>query len=642
MVKRTLADKLTAQSLSEIEFARQYKQKKTAGWRVNEEMYYSKKIKLQEARSNVNLARMQEFVHTLLSKIDNPLVFEFTKRKEAQIKRVQLLNSLRAFDSDRNYWDMKDIVGKKQGIIYGRAVYAYYADSSDGYKVSLDPVDVYDFLIDPDAGGIDIEKADYIGRWGINLNSKQLKDGIKSKIYNRQNTNELLQSGGNADASTPEENNKRSRSYDVQGDTQKEMSNKGNYKFWEWFTTYEGERYYILMTSAGQWISVTTLKEKFESEMWPFWTWAAFLDLTEFWTPSYCDFAREIFMAQDVSINQMLDNAEAINKPMKVINVGALENPQQLKYRRDGQIHTKGNFDANRVVQTINTPSIKTPIDVFNILEGIQQKSSGVTDGASGVADEDGKVGIYEGNQAAAADKFGLLNKSYSFGYKRFAQLYEHGAREHLIKREAVDITGPEGIEVKRVNRASIFRKNDKYGIMVVASNAEKTKSVQEQRIKINFLRSQAQNPIMNQEKAFEMEANIAGFNQEEIKQLQDVNEYGNMEIMSEAERDIESLLEGQKVKPNKNANNAYKQRFVDYLKNHEEDINDKQFASLTEYLKSLEEMIMQNEASRFEREQTELMNQPLNPEELNNNPAMQAKQLLQPGNKDNANLQNI
>ena len=37
-------------------------------------------------------------------------------------------------------------------------------------------------------------------------------------------------------------------------------------------------------------IRVEPLSEIFESNLYPFWTWAAFPDLTEFWTPSYCDY----------------------------------------------------------------------------------------------------------------------------------------------------------------------------------------------------------------------------------------------------------------------------------------------------------------------------------------------------------------
>ena len=47
---------------------------------------------------------------------------------------------------------------------------------------------------------------------------------------------------------------------------------------------------------------------------------------------------------------------------------------------------------------------------------------------------------------------------------------------------------------------------------------------------------------------------------------------------MSECDRDLESLLEDEEIQPNELANNAYKQRMVDYLRDHKEDINMQQF----------------------------------------------------------------
>ena len=121
MNKQTV-EKIANQALNEIALARVPKQGKISGWHINEELYYSKKKKAEESQSNVALGRTQEFVHTLLSKIDNPLVFEFTKRKNSQLKRVQNLNALRQSDQDTGFWDLKDIVGKKQAIIYGRSI----------------------------------------------------------------------------------------------------------------------------------------------------------------------------------------------------------------------------------------------------------------------------------------------------------------------------------------------------------------------------------------------------------------------------------------------------------------------------------------------------------------------------------------
>ena len=81
------------------------------------------------------------------------------------------------------------------------------------------------------------------------------------------------------------------------------------------------------------------------------------------------------------------------------------------------------------------TPSINTPIEVYNLLEGIQAKASGVTDGTAGVADEGGRLVFTKVTRAAAADRFDCLISRISFGYKRFAKLYEIGVRDHSQRK---------------------------------------------------------------------------------------------------------------------------------------------------------------------------------------------------------------
>jgi hypothetical protein len=618
-INKVTVDKIAKQALEEISFARTFKQGKVSNWQKNEELYYQKKVKSTDSRANVALGRMQEFVHTLLSKIDNPLVFKFTKKKNSQLKRVEHLNALRKQDSEKDNWDIKDLVGKKQAIIYGRAIYFYYADSIDGkYKAHLEPIDVYDFLIDPSCGGIDIEEARYMGAYSVALDRRQLKEGVKNKIYIKATVEQLLSGSGNAGESSQEETNKRQRRYNQNTIGEKENSDPTKFKFWRWITTYQedGERYYLLMDNNGNCIRCEKLVDMFPATpefplgAFPVWTWAAFPDLTEFWTPSYCDYARELFVAQDVSINQMLDNAEAINKPMRVVNIGAIEDLSKLKYRRDGIIPTKGDYDVNRAVQVIQTPSINTPIQVFNLLELIQEKASGVTAGSKGVSDEDGKVGIYEGNQAATADRFGLLNKSYSFGYKRFSKLYELGVRDNLTKKVAVEILGPQGVEIYEVSRRDIFRKNEEFSVIVEASNAETLASIQDKKAKVAFLSSQSQNKLVNQKTVFEMQAEIVGLTEDQIGELLDTSYYGNAQIMSECDRDIEKLLDDEDIKPNQVANNAYKQRMVDYIRNHEENINAEQFKRLANYIVSIEEIVVRNEARNYQKERMVRMEQ--------------------------------
>jgi len=603
MIKKQIRDEIVKQSLAEIAFARRHKQGKIKNWHKNEDLYLGKKIMQEESRANVDLGRMQEFVHSLLSKIDNPLVFKFSKRKAAQLQRVRRLNALRQRDARQDMWDIKDIAGKKQAIMYGRAIYTYYADSYNGYCPHLENVDCYDFLVDPSAGGLDLESAYYLGRFGIVKMRNELEQGVKDGLYLKTETNELLEGSGNSTDSQKEVLDKSNRVYGTNVYTKdKEIGNIDKYKFWEWYTTYKGDRYYLLLNESGsrairveKLVDIFSPTKLYQSGMWPFWTWSAFIDLTEFWSPSYCDFVREIFMAQTVSINQMLDNSEQINKPQKVVNVNAIENLAELKYKRDGYIKVKGDFDVNKAVQYVRPNSIDTPAKVYEILEAIQEKASGVTASSKGVEDTDGRVAIYEGNQANVADRFGLLNKSYSFGYTRFAKLWEIGVKDHLNKKVAVDILGPEGVQVEEVTKRDLYTKDDDYSLQIESSNAEMQMDSALKRVKMTFLMSQARNPSVNKNKLFEMQATLAGLNEEEVRQLLDTSDFGDEELMAEAERDIEYLLEGKKIQPNQAATTAYKQKFVDYMQDNVEHLDPDQFRLLAEYVIGLDEIIMRN-----------------------------------------------
>lgn len=615
-ISKTKRDKIVAQAIQELEFSRRYKQGKVANWQKNEDLYYGKKQAPQDSRANVDLGRMQEFVHTWLSKIDNPLVFKFAKRKDSQLRRVARLNALRTLDQQRDNWDIKDIAGKKQAAIYGRAIYWYYADSVNGYQPHLDNVDVYDFLIDPSAGGIDVERGRYMGRYGVIKDKKDLKDGAAAGLYIKAEVERLIEGTGNAQERTQEETNKLNRSYDnnLPRSEKEAPSTTDKYKFWEWLTTFEGERYYVLLLDRGATaIRVEPLEdmftptEDFPKGAWPVWSYATCPDLTEFWTPSPCDHVREIFMAQAVTISQMLDNSEQINKPQKFVDVDAVTSLAELKYRRDGVVKLKPGTDVSKAIQFMRPPQIDTPMQVFETLEGIQQKASGVNAGTEGQEKTDGKVGIYEGNQAAAADRFGLLNKSYAFGYKRFAKLYEIGANDNLTKKVAVDLIGPDGIETEEITRRDIFKKGESFGVLIEASDAEDQASVEDQKNKLTFLNAVSDNPnpaiaaVQNPKKAYEIGAKVVGFTEDEIKQLLDTSEYGNQEITSEAAEDIEGLLEGKKVKPNRGANLAYKQYFLDYMTGHEDDMTHEQFMLLAKYIGALETFVMQNTARELQ-----------------------------------------
>lgn len=599
MVSKPLRDKIVAQTIKEIDFSRQYKQARVKSWKKNEDMYYGRKTHTDDSRANVELGKMQGFIHTILSKIDNPLMFKYTKRKESDLKKSKLMNALRERDANQDDWDMKDLLGKKQALLYGRTIYCYYADSSEGYKAHLEPVDVYDFLIDPAGGGYDLEQAFYMGRYGIIKTKEDLKQGRKDGIYIADSVRLLTSDDdGNATEITQEETNKANRYFNFARTSLRQIQNPDKYKFWEWYTTFEGTRYYLLITNDGVCIRCEELKDLFVADIFPFWSWAAFPDLTEYWTPSYADYVREIFMAQSISINQMIDNAESINKPMKAVVTKHIENMAELKFRKDGYIRIKDTDDINKVFQVVQVGSITTPITVYNTLDSIAQLESGVTNAAKGDDQKTETATIYEGNLAQAADRFGFLNKSYSYGYKRFAMLYENGVYEHLTKKTAIEVTGPEGIEMVNISKRDIKPRGG-FNYIIQASDAETNADNSDKRNKLTWLSNTMQNPalapLLNPKKVIEIQANIAGFDLDEVRELLDTDAWGDADLMSEAAEDIEKLIDNDPIKPNAGANLAYKQKIVDFMNDHYREMDPATFARFTTYLQGLEIFVVRN-----------------------------------------------
>lgn len=571
MLKKELRDKIVAQALDEIDFARDAKKNIIDKWHKNEDLYYSKKTKTEPGRANVNLNEAQGFVQSFLSKINTPYNFKYVKGEEADLKAASIANALKDQDAKVGKWNFKVMLARNQLILYGRYIFEYHASSGSGYKSVLSNVDVYDFLIDPNCGGSDIEKALYMGRCGIQKSKTDIEEGIKSGKYLRTEGRQLISGAGNLDTTTEEETQKKNRwSALLQKD--RIMSRTDIWKFWEWYTTYEGQRYYVLLTEEGGiGIRVEPIEEIFESGLYPFFTAAAYPDLTEFWSPSPMDGVREIMMAKSKAINQMLDNGEAINRPMKAFDVDAIKNPNLLKYRTDGLIPVKGGVDINKAVQFFPTVGLTTTIQVYDKLNEITDINSGVTSGIKGQASEK-QVGIYEGNQANAADRFSLISESESEAQQRFAKLYLCGLDEHLNTKTSIQMIGIDGIKFEEVNKKDLKR-NKEFDIMVITSGAEEKMQTTEKKNKLTFLTSKAadQSGIYNKKILAEMEAKIAGFTEEETKYMLDVKNEGRADLMAECAEDIQSMLAGKYIEVNDMANTAYMQKMKDYLRDNKE-----------------------------------------------------------------------
>lgn len=612
MAKTRQIDKRTREKIleniqNEIATARTAKRARVSSWHKNENLLYeSERFKNEfSTRSQIALHKMNGYIQTILSKIDDPLTFKFLSNKISKKNQVDKYNAIKEIDYKRDRWEFKDLLGKRQGVFYGRTVYFYHAtgDSKNDYKPHLELVDVYDFLIDPRAGGLDMENARYMGHYNVRYSKSELEKGIKDGIFIKEATKDILE-GNNSDNITNDEEVNKDNRYAKYSNYNKQLDQTRveDYRFWSWVTTFEGERYYALYSEAhGQIIRLEHLEKLQPNGKFPYWSWASFPDHAEFWSQSYADVARDIIMGQSASINQMMDNADKINNPQRLIDTSALVDENELRFKKRGFIRT--NRNAQGVMEEFSTPSIDTPLGVYETLENILQLQSGVTGAVQGIAEED-KVGIYEGNQNATADRFNLLNKSYSDGYERFANLWKNGVDAHLKRPVAIKLIGPEGVEMTEFKREDILDDTD-VDIIVESGNSESQISQENKRTKVAFLQKYQDAPFINQKAMFEIEAEIVQMKKDEVKRLLAQDDMA-IDVQVEAHRDIEKLLTGAKIYPNDIADTSYMQIILDYMKNHREDLSGEVYNRFEEYLRVVQPIVVQNTMAKAQKQVAE------------------------------------
>lgn len=613
MIRKETRDKIVAQALSEISAAREHRRKRISDWHKNEDILSDSiaSSNRDDTRNMPSLNKAHGFVETILSKIDNEPVFKYLAQNPADRTSAKLLNALRETDAERDNWVFKDLLSKKQAITYGRTISHYFAEGNkdEKYKPNNTLIDIYDFLIDPNCGGLDINEARYLGHYGVKLDEIELQAGMRSGKYLKTETKQMLSSdSGNSNEKTTEEDDKENRKALETGST-----NAGNeiveglYEFWNWYTMYNGKKYYLVLSEThASAIRVEEYTDITDSDLWPYFSWAVFPSLTEFWSKSYIDVARDIFKTQNVSIYQMMRNAEKINDPQRAVDVKALVSPADLKYKRGGTIRMKDGTNINQALQIIETPSIDTPITVYDTLDTILQLMTGVTSGVQGVAEEE-TLGIYEGNIANTTDRFNLLNKSYANGYKQFGHLYKWGVQEHLIDQDvAVSLIGASGIEVVYKVDAEKVNPFADYLVSTSSSAAENMSDKATKREKVASIDKFMGTGLINEENAVSLQLEIMGFEEHEIKKLTETSNTLSNKMMEELYRDIENILAGKDVQPNMKANLAYSELLLDYILEHQENLEKKDFIALMEYMQSIKSTVNRNEVMALQADAAE------------------------------------
>lgn len=552
-------DNILTQSIEEYDHALEYRQKRELNWLSVDELYYGKKKKSLVTRANIHVPKMQGGIETFVSKIDDSPFIRYEAQEEADRPKAMKMNGLQKHYSNKNDWDLTDLIGKKQGALYGRCIYKKFSSSEGGFQDFFFVVSTADFLIDPLAGGLKpMIHARYMGHDNIIKSKWDLQD----KIYDKEVVDDIT-SKLTTDSQTDDKYATRQRRRESLGLSQATLINEESVKLTEWITTFEGERYYCLFSREhSKSVRTVRLTEVFGSDTFPYATWAPFPRLDEFWTPGVGELFKEVNIAQNIILSQILDNNAFRNYGMKAYDSSKVPNPADLKPRPMGKVPVNGR--PQDIIMDIKFPSLDNAGETYKLLESIFDKESGITAQARGVPNTKRMSATeFSGLLDQVADKFFLNSKLYKSALRRIAELFYYGIEENLTKAQRIRILGTSGVEWVKVSAEDVKAEFD---IQIsTGTQEENNKNLARDRMR-EYVRDNRENPRLNQRFLDEREAEVMGFDMNEIQRLLNPDLEADWETLSEAVQENQDML-NKDVKPNRTATTGHIEKHLEFLR---------------------------------------------------------------------------
>jgi hypothetical protein len=566
----------------EFELGFDYKAGRLEDWHQTEDLYYGKVKKSLKGRFNIPLPIMSGFINTLISKIDDPPIIQFTQGNEADYRGTQKVQAFadKIRQKDDYDWDMIDIDGKKINSMYGRTIFKAYGEYDKNFNFCLSNTDVYDFYCDPLGGG-DLENHSFCGENNIVKSKADLEEGAKSGLYDTKSVKSLLNNLDEAPEKKDDRNNEAeaNRYYALDLDNKKfNYVAGGACRLVESGTTYKGQRLYCLWSyERGVLVRCELLKDVFKSNLWQWTSWASNRDIFNFWSLAPADDMRPIAEVMKILANQEFDNRHKQNWGMRAYDPAMFPNGAELQWRPNGLVAVRyGSSQVQAIgngLYEFKTPQLGGTIDLVNWLNGFVGEKTGITAGAQGQSQDD-KVGIYYGNLQQVADRLGLFNKSYVKAWKSVSRRFLWACKEHLNSPEAIKLIGADGVEWDKISKDDV---NPGIDIMITGSNAQVQLDEIKKKRQLETLMSIEKNPEQSKNITvkwlIEQKLTNAGYTIEEIRQATDVENFGNRDLMGKAAEAIEEIVEGKNAKPVRNANTAFLQKILDFaMDNTDED----------------------------------------------------------------------
>ena len=361
-----------------------YQQRRHDEWTENYQLYRDKVIinRLTQ-RQSVNVPLMKETIKTILAKTDDAPDVTFEEKANDKQKEL-FLNEYWKDCYDQNKLEVKDIIDKKQVMLYGRSWKKLNIVDGRPYIEILDPQDI---LVDRYTDPADIETAFCIihqhiyrtlGDLEVNpVYNKQviqeLKDYYASEegliraaknVQTMQDRNEKMEQMGDNTVNNP-----------VLGETYVEITE--NYvKVWD--DSKKAFLIHVVTVADERILSDRTLQDVLNINFFPFVTWADDIERTDFYSDGVADIVRTPNKILNSWISQLVENRTMRNFGMNYYDATNSEfQPATFQPAPFGWYPIPG--DPNKLIKRVDIPDLSESLDEMQFIIGMVERSTAAT-----------------------------------------------------------------------------------------------------------------------------------------------------------------------------------------------------------------------------------------------------------------------
>lgn len=552
-----------------------FKQPRMAEIREIEDMLAYKLKPALAGRLNVPFdgVVMNGFIDTLTAQENKNHRLAFTDPRGSNLKAARKITAAYEMDSSstKGRWKSKIRASKRLAAISGRGIFKVYSESSPVYRSCLENVDIFDFVFEPQGGG-HLEDHLFNGQENVFRSISDLELGVKSGYYDAEQVKKLTAAYSASDFKFNEDlyRNKIQRlaGHGLDAESNNYVGSQ-LFNLTEFQMTYMGRRWYLLFDyKSGIWLRFEPNKSVFGSDLYQWVSWAApQSDPFNFLNKGPADSMRPIAEAIRINLNEILNNNRKRNWDMKAVDKNMFTDLSQLDFRQDGLAiaDLKGSQKIQDGIYHFQTPEISGAINLNEYLDNFGGINSGVNKQTKGLASED-KVGIAEINELSISKRTKLITDSFKDCLAEIGLRYDWGLHEHLPEKHMVKLIGITGVEWDEIRKedtdpdfeCEVIADDD---VIEKQAKSEKRSSFLKSIINIPLLISQYNPKVLAEELAID-----AGYEPERLQRLMDTKNEATDEIIAEANKAIELIVEGKEARVNRNATTGFLARIDNFL----------------------------------------------------------------------------